>query len=842
MRLTLTLACAFATAAPSLAAGDPPSVIPARVAIDTSAFRPSADEAAEIQRLLDRLVEIDAPDRGMAPYMSGRQFAPIPESATFDSGILGAHHLVTPNEVKRLVELGPKALPYLLAAVDDKTPTKFTMTHGGGFGAMWHAAEVDVPKHSAREVAAAANHPDVNGGDPFGNDNTHISSWTITRGDVAFVILGQILNRSYQAVRYQPTACNVVNSPIHTPAIAAYLREAWRGEDSADVLLQSLLNDLRAHETDWSADRVAGAVQRLLYYFPTVAEPIVVALLDGMQGGDRAPLDADILVAIRFTDRPAILDAMLRAAERTGSHTLVPAIATPAVRDFARDRLLRLATNVLENPAPIQLGPFDDSYHTLIAVLQLFPAESERLTKAHLATAPKARAWPIIVALKSAPVPTPWAIPFLRPYLDDETATGWEYGPNYDRRPYQIRHFAGESIARQISGLTFTPHGENIDPDDVPAMLDRVRRAADGDLTALVADEPDHVAAAPKAIAALASVTIPDSLLVLDVQNEGRRVLALRWHEGGERDAVTIDLASGAVTSLTTIPELGACTGVDLVRGGSPTRLAAYERSTGLVTVASLDPVAPPSTVKTGLPPCERVGRNPDCPGMFDGTALTDDGRTMLVLTNNMRLLAVSMEDGSVTEVWKHDGEIEADAIAFANAQVKPLGNDEFLLTGIPKDGEPLSLRSHGSVARVWSHARRSMRSVERVPAFGLNAGWGHVAWNNVNGDTTLWDLRNGERIKLPFPGSEVRQIVVDPRRMRAYALRGDGSIAAVDLASRTIVATLTPPATADDRSSDELRLAHDGESLLYVLRPQPTGADAASETTMTAFDVRGLP
>jgi len=41
--------------------------------------------------------------------------------------------------------------------------------------------------------------------------------YTVKVGDVCYAIIGQIVNRSLMAVRYQPSAGLVINSPIEMP-------------------------------------------------------------------------------------------------------------------------------------------------------------------------------------------------------------------------------------------------------------------------------------------------------------------------------------------------------------------------------------------------------------------------------------------------------------------------------------------------------------------------------------------------------------------------------------------------------------------------------------------------
>ena len=106
--------------------------------------------------------------------------------------------------------------------------------------------------------------------------------YTVKVGDVCYVLIGQIVSRRLWAVRYQPSAGLVVNSPIEAPALVEKVKSDW-GSADAEMLKASLLTDVHAanHPTRISKARyterfVNPALQRLRLYFPDV-----YAALDG---------------------------------------------------------------------------------------------------------------------------------------------------------------------------------------------------------------------------------------------------------------------------------------------------------------------------------------------------------------------------------------------------------------------------------------------------------------------------------------------------------------------------------------------------------------------------------
>ena len=185
---------------------EPPSNLAPMPAItfESASYRATTDEQREIKRLIEQLTQIEKPDYGMAPWMSGSQFAPIKSSQEFGPGIIMVDHgLQTADAVTRLVAFGPKAIPALLEALDDKSESKLVMEHGGGMGGMWYGRELQVNplSETEAEVLEAQGHMQRPGFAPGGFDD-NIRRHVITRGDICFNILGQIVNRSYEASRY----------------------------------------------------------------------------------------------------------------------------------------------------------------------------------------------------------------------------------------------------------------------------------------------------------------------------------------------------------------------------------------------------------------------------------------------------------------------------------------------------------------------------------------------------------------------------------------------------------------------------------------------------------------
>jgi hypothetical protein len=209
------------------------------------------------------LASIDASGIGFSPTMTGTQFLPDPNSDEHGMLVLGQPPPERSAVLTRLVAGGADAVPALLRCLDNATPTKLPPVEA----MMWQAQndEYDVNRRTTAPPAG------VNRDDQAQNPAPYV----VTVGDLCFVALGQIVNRSFAAVRYQPTGGLIVNSPSASPALRHAVRAEW-GSLTRASLRASLVRDFR--EPDWEGRRV-GAMIRLAYYERDALKPLLDAEL-----------------------------------------------------------------------------------------------------------------------------------------------------------------------------------------------------------------------------------------------------------------------------------------------------------------------------------------------------------------------------------------------------------------------------------------------------------------------------------------------------------------------------------------------------------------------------------
>lgn len=224
----------------------------------------------EIEKLIDRLVDLGDETTGAHSTAWGGQFMAIDEEPEFHGGIIGSKPPSVDANMRKLVQLGVKALPSLMKHLDDKRETKLVTKHEQWIGAMWYSDEYD-----SRYADKARQPVKVNTDNGLSShfDKT-ISTFTLHVGDACYIAIGQIVNRGLSVIRYQPTACVVVNSPIERPSLADAVKKDWQGLTEKGHADQ-LENDAYSLWPYASGS----AVKRLLYYYPDRGETVVKRLL-----------------------------------------------------------------------------------------------------------------------------------------------------------------------------------------------------------------------------------------------------------------------------------------------------------------------------------------------------------------------------------------------------------------------------------------------------------------------------------------------------------------------------------------------------------------------------------
>jgi hypothetical protein len=235
--------------------------------------KPAQDfSSATTQDLIAKLQ--DESNQGIGTHATAwaSGFMAIDDEPKFHGGIIGSAKPVVSPVMRELVRRGLAALPQLIRHLSDARPTKLTV--GQGFMGKWFATEYDPRGRTPAKLPPGVTAPFSNiGHTPQGD----FDNYTLKVGDLCFVAVGQIVNRQLNAVRYQPSMCLVVNSPLETPALAAAVKTDWDGLTPADHR-RSLEEDALGMTTH--PETQGEALKRLLFYYPDAGKPLAVRLLD----------------------------------------------------------------------------------------------------------------------------------------------------------------------------------------------------------------------------------------------------------------------------------------------------------------------------------------------------------------------------------------------------------------------------------------------------------------------------------------------------------------------------------------------------------------------------------
>ena len=381
---------------------------PAQVAAEVFANAPAPKDEKEVKSLIDKLTEVDSFDTGFSPSHAGSNFPPVAGQSSWSTGRTGskAVHRAS-STIENLVALGPHALPLLLDHLEDDRLSALTIKHEGFFGGMWHAQEVPAPRSSPKELATIAKHISDEEDLTSSIDN-NIESYTLTVGDLCFVTIGMISNRSYNALRYQPTACQIINSPTTDPEIALAVRDLW-SKDTPDLYTR-LNNDFTSGDERLSLS----AATRLLFYYPeessqTIHDHLLIA------NANRDEDLSDLLNAVSWSPNPSFQRTIKGIVMDSSSASLIKA-GVPAFSDSKDEKnladLRALAKRLRKQAADWQRNG------ALVAVikqaLDTFPAQSEDTVQQFINGADTESLRSLCSALyTSESVPIPPLIPLL---------------------------------------------------------------------------------------------------------------------------------------------------------------------------------------------------------------------------------------------------------------------------------------------------------------------------------------------------------------------------------------------------------------------------------------------
>jgi ankyrin repeat protein len=261
----------------------------------------------DVLALIDQLVQVSEGDIGYTSVAAGSYFAALDREGEASVMLLSNERLAPSEVLRRIVRQGAAAVPHLIAHLDDRRPTRLEV------GRDWQPLGVffsNTPDYNARTTRPPGRDDDrdlmtlLRRGAAEDEPSTH----TITVGDLCYVALGQIVNRDFCAVRYQPTALIIITSPTHSAALCAAVREEW-GSLTPERHREALLRDFRRPD---HLGRITGACRRLAYYYPDTFEDLIVPWLNAPPAWLSDDLAAEIIERGLMDDWSERIDRAVR--------------------------------------------------------------------------------------------------------------------------------------------------------------------------------------------------------------------------------------------------------------------------------------------------------------------------------------------------------------------------------------------------------------------------------------------------------------------------------------------------------------------------------------------------
>lgn len=191
-----------------------------------------------------------------------------------------------PEAITNVIIKGPAALTVLLKHLDDQTLTKLEISLNLlDFGTIIYHPRVPFNVENALEFKAIEDarlptSPEIDDA-KFADSvkKAHMLKYRVTVGDICFVVIGEIANRNFETISYQPSSSLTISSPTYDKRIVNALRDIWKDDNHSESLFKMLVIDLNSKLIGSESLR-CGAAIRLLKFFPQRSLPLIIACLN----------------------------------------------------------------------------------------------------------------------------------------------------------------------------------------------------------------------------------------------------------------------------------------------------------------------------------------------------------------------------------------------------------------------------------------------------------------------------------------------------------------------------------------------------------------------------------
>jgi hypothetical protein len=260
----------------------------------------------EVEKLIGQLTKVD--DWNIAYESTEWERPSCRDKNSPYLGRSSAQKMPNPS-IKKLVQMGVRSLPGLLDHLQDARKTRLTVSTKQYRNLRY--SEIDDPRFSvAPTTSEEETTPKKQYKEKVG------SEYTFRVGDICYEIIGLIVNRDLFARQLEwdldldaKSPIYMVNSPVHSPALAQKVRADWANLSKGDHAKQ-LENDAYSLWSEVSSE----ALIRLLSYYPTEGKLVTIKLLK-RHIYDSMSMITYLGKTFKQTDDPAKWAAYIRQTE-----------------------------------------------------------------------------------------------------------------------------------------------------------------------------------------------------------------------------------------------------------------------------------------------------------------------------------------------------------------------------------------------------------------------------------------------------------------------------------------------------------------------------------------------
>ena len=309
----------------------------------------SMELRAEIEACISKLKNASLKDLTINSDLSNWWFVPV---GKFDqnTGWFNKQSESITDPVRRLVEIGPIALPFLLDGLDNDASTDVVIrpgiVNGGGeagmtFDQILHGNPTNPTERFVLNLNRSPFSLSIR---PIKETSLpkDLDSYRVKVGDVCLVIIGHIVGRKYKAIPLLSGGEGRVCSPVSQAAVRERVRKIWSSGNPRKKVLESLLLDFSTRGMlcdpfdyrEYGTRFQVQAAIRMAFYYPESTAGLLVKRLesfavtgDGYEDWISSGVRREkIIDAIGWTESKPINAALQSIAKKATHESLVDAL------------------------------------------------------------------------------------------------------------------------------------------------------------------------------------------------------------------------------------------------------------------------------------------------------------------------------------------------------------------------------------------------------------------------------------------------------------------------------------------------------------------------------------